>query len=227
MTRSLSSWIGGTTLALSAGALVAPVARADDRAICDRLIRDLAHSRDLTGIARCQEFYFQNPDADVPAGSFNRLVALGYRYLAIDPHAVTQYGDLSWVLWSKWTSWRQDPALMPDGKDRLREATDLLLKGRRLNPSNPAYHFEAAGRFFTMAYSYSPELTPLAIESYELTDHYLPQTTPVKIRARLQIGHIYRWLGNKPAAIAAYQRVLEIDPNNKVAESAIAKLVGP
>lgn len=202
-------------------------AHADDLALCERTITRLPQVRNLNVLAQCQELYFQNPDQESPPGSFNKLILLGYRYLEIDPRAVPQYGNTVWALWSKWTNWSRDPVTMPDGEHKLDEALALLRRGQLVNATDAVYHFEAGNSVFTIAYSYSPELAPLAIEYYDLADRLLITISPMKIRTRLQIAHIHNWRGDKAGARAGYLRVLEIDPSNSVAKRALERLEQP
>jgi tetratricopeptide (TPR) repeat protein len=204
--------------------LASAAAQAGELETCKQLMTRLDRSRNLVLISNCQDFYFLNPDHESPRGSFNNAVRLGYRYLAIDPHDVTQYGNTSWLLWSKWMNWKRDPSTMPDGEDKLDAAVRLLLQGRVYNPTNAAFHFEAGNSFGTMTRAYSPELAPLAIESFELADRHLPAVNSMKIRARIEVGHLHYWKQDFEAAKAAYYRVLEIDPQNHVARKTLERL---
>ena len=208
------------SLTLGAGA---KLAQADDLQTCQKALSHLSQVYSLDLLAQCQDFYWHNGDLDAPAGSFNNIIKLGYRYIALAPDAHEQYGNMAWLLWSKWCTYNRDHAQMPDGATKLEEAKQLLFSGRRANPNDADYFFESANMFFMMT-NYSPELVAEAIADYKRTDELTIQITQPKIRSRLNIAHLLRKGGDIPNAIVWYKRVLEIDPTNKVAQKCLEQI---
>jgi tetratricopeptide (TPR) repeat protein len=201
-----------------------PVDEAQD---CAHVLRNVDRIRQLSSLYACMDFYFLNQDLDPEPGSFNSIIRLGYRVLELDRHDVSTYGSVSWLLWSKWANWKEDPTRMPDGQFKLQEALALLDRGEKLNPRSPEYLIEAANTVWPIAQHHEASLYPRVIRWYSGADALLNRNDKRKVRVRLNLGHIYRKMGQIPEARRCYQAVLEIDPTNAVALRILESLEQP
>ncbi|MEO5667689.1 MAG: tetratricopeptide repeat protein [Bdellovibrionota bacterium] len=199
-------------------------ARADDATTCAQVLRNVERVRDKGVLLGCMDFYFSNQDLDPQPGSFNAVVRLGYRVLELDPSEVETYGNVSWLLWSKWVSWKEDPARMPDGQNKLAEAVALLDRGETFNSQSVEYFIEAANTLWPVAEYHDASLYARVIRWYRSANEGLATSDPRKIRTLLNLGHIHRKLGLKPDARRYYEAVLEIDPDNAVALRSLKSL---
>jgi tetratricopeptide (TPR) repeat protein len=202
----------------------APLLPRDEASDCARVLRNAEVVRDLRSLYACMDFYFLNQDLDPEPGSFNAIIRLGYRVLELDRHDVSTYGNVSWLLWSKWSNWKEDPTRMPDGQFKLEEALRLLERGERFNPRSPEFFIEAANTVWPIAQHHEASLYPRVIRWYSGADSLLPRGDKRKIRVRLNLGHIHRKLGQIPEARRYYEAVLEIDPTNSVARRSLDSL---
>ena len=187
-----------------------------DLAKCESTLKTLNQQTDLDVMNSCIEFYWHNGEYDDPPGSYNKLIRLGKRMVAVDPEQTGIYTMTAWLLWSKYATWRNHPENMPDGATKADEAMELLYQGRRANPEDAAYHNDCGDTITGLAQNYLPNLWAFVEESYRLADRYASESA-LKVRARLSLGHILRKQKKKSEAIKAYESVLEIDPTNRSA----------
>jgi tetratricopeptide (TPR) repeat protein len=183
---------------------------------CQAALQNLAQVTDIDLLNDCMEYYWHHGDEENPPGSYNNTIALGRRWVQVDPQATQTYTVVAWLLWSKWVTWSNHPEQMPDGATKAQEAIDLLLVGRAANSTDGDYHLDCGNTILPLAKFHLPQYYPFVEKSFQLADQYF--TDPAKkVRTRLNLGHTYRYENKKAEAIAAYKSVLEIDPNNTVA----------
>jgi tetratricopeptide (TPR) repeat protein len=192
---------------------------------CASVLANVHQVSDLDVLDYCADFYWHHGELETPEGSFNGVIALARRMLEIDPMQEEVYSSVSWLLWSKWATWKKDPAQMPDGEGKDLEAVALLLKGGEFYADSASYWASAVAVLFPLAKGYQPNLYPMIIEWAIKADQLgdLEQ----KVRARLNIGLAYRNLSNRIEAKAWFSRVLEIDPQNPIALRELKKLENP
>lgn len=194
-----------------------------DLPTCQNAVNNVARITDISLLNDCMDFFWHNGDAENPPGSFNNQITLGERWVQLDPQATQTYTVVAWLLWSKFATWQHDPKQMPDGATKAQEAIDLLLVGRRANPTDADYHLDCGETMLGLAKFHAPQYYSFVEDSYKLADRYF--TDPAKkVRARLNLGHTYRYENKIPDAIDAYESVLAIDPNNVVAQRYLAIL---
>jgi tetratricopeptide (TPR) repeat protein len=129
---------------------------------------------------------------------------------------------MAYLLWSKFATWRKNPAQMPDGEGREKEAIALIEKGGAYFPRDATYWLDAVHTTFPLAKHYWKDHFLKIIGWCRVADRYGNRVQ--KIRARLDIGHSYQQLERVSDALAAYRSVLEIDPTNRVALREIDEL---
>lgn len=196
---------------------------AAEAAYCQKVMDRLDRVTDQDQLARCTDFYWHNAGYENPPGSFNNVIRIGYRIIALDPQATSTYTGIAWLLWSKWVTWKKNPENMPDGETKADESIALLMRGRKANPTNAEYHLDAAQTIEPFARHHQPARNAFVLESYALADRYA-QVDSIKIRARLSTGHVLRRLGEKEKALRSYEAVLVLDPQNRVALRCIEEL---
>ncbi len=206
-------------------ALLTSVVQAADFPSCERALARLEQVRDTKLLTECMDYYFRNGDQDEPPGSFNKVIRLGYRVLDVDPTARDIYSDVAWLLYSKFSTWGTEPAKMPDGEGKDREAVALFERGRRYLDRDPLFHKSAGDTIWPLAQYHKAEYYPFVIEEYERVDS-LSTDKDLRVRVRLNLGHIHRKLEKKDEAIAWYRKVLELEPNNSVALKYLSQLEG-
>jgi tetratricopeptide (TPR) repeat protein len=196
-----------------------------DLARCESLSSNPNQTRDLEPLHYCMDFYWHSPGYDV---GFNKMIRLGYRVITLDRGDVETITTVAWLLYSKWVAFKiGSENAVPEDEGKMREALALLDRYSKYseNRSNPEYFLSAGHLLSPAARYYLPELYALVIEYFERAD-VLADTLKQKVRARLDIGHAYRLSKDAPRAIAAYERVLEVDPTNAVALRCIKELRG-
>ena len=188
------------------------------------IYRNAAHIDDTALLVAAAENVWHNPDLDDPPGSFNRIIDLNKRLLDIDPHAVDTYGTTAWLLWSKWVTWTQDPASMPDGATKVDEALALLARGDKANPGNAHYLFEAGSVLIPLVQYHRQDLRPV-LEDYlrrAAKGATSPPSFVVKAR-RTYASHLFM-VGEVAKARYWYRRVLDVDPDNEVATRRLRRI---
>jgi tetratricopeptide (TPR) repeat protein len=209
----------GATFATTASGALATSAGAAPKNELTRCIHAADHAsqiHDPALLVACMDFFFQNGEHDSPPGSFNRVIALGYRELELEPRNTSIYAEVAWLLYSKYATWTRAPDQMPDGESKAREAVELLLSGRKHLNGEASFHMEAGNTIWPLARYHLPEYYAFTIESFERADALAPPAK-TRVRARLNLGHIHRELGDREPAISWYRKVLDIEPKNAVA----------
>jgi len=196
----------------------------DERDQCEQVLRDVERIRNTQKLMTCMDFYFNNPMLDPEPASFNAIIRIGYRILELEPTNVPLYGNVSWMLWSKWANWKRDPSSMPDGEAKLQEAITLLENGARRNPHSADFFVEAGNTLAPIIFNHDTSVAPHAIDWYQRADGLLSLRDTRKVRVRLNLGHIFRKVDRISEARESYESVLRIDPKNKVALRALEQL---
>ncbi len=185
--------------------------------LSESVLRDLDRQYDTVLLKDCMGFYLDNQQYDSPQGSYNKAIRLGYQIVNIDRKDVDTYTTLAWLLWSKWVCWNKKPTRMPDGKGKADEAIELLNWGKQWNLESARFYKESADTIWPLAKHHRTDLYDFVIENYQTADLLSETNDPLRARVRLNLGHIYRQLGEKTLALYWYQKVLEIAPRNEVA----------
>ena len=179
------------------------------------------YSREILDV--CTDYFGHHPDPSGSPHGFASSVACIKRRIEIDPQDIEAYTLSAWLLWSDWVTWKLHPKRIPDGQGKVEEAVRLIKIGRAANPANAAYHLDAAQTLEPLARHHRPELMAFVIRYYLYAED-LATETALQIRVRLSLGHRYRQQGKTDDAIRWYQKVLEIDPENRVAQRYLDKL---
>ncbi|MEI8346983.1 MAG: tetratricopeptide repeat protein [Pseudomonadota bacterium] len=193
-----------------------------DAASCNRVVES---GQNLNQIYDCIDFYWHDGEYDNPPGSYNNVIILLKKAAAIDPMQYDNFTTAVWLLYSQYVSWEKDPVNNTWGQGKDQEAVAMVMQGRRYHRNYFPYNLETGMHMLNMARFHLPQYYPLAAECFELA-YQSAQNDKERIRALLTLGHTHRYQGQKEEAIAQYQRVLQIDPNNKVALNNIRLLGG-
>ncbi|MFP4176128.1 MAG: tetratricopeptide repeat protein [Candidatus Brocadiia bacterium] len=172
------------------------------------------------------DYLWHNQGLDSPPGSYNGILKLLDRRIELDPMNNSQYCDAAWLWWSKWVRWKDNPEEMPDGEEGVEKALKLLKKGRAANPKDPEYYFEAAMTINPLARFHVSEQYDF-VEAFLLRAEELvsEENDEMLVRVRKSIAHMYRLREMPERAIQWYRKVLEVDPENEVANRYLDRLL--
>lgn len=190
----------------------------------EKVLRDLNRQYDTDLLRECMGFYLDNQQFDNPEGSYNKAIRLGYQIVNIDRQDIDTYTTMAWLLWSKWVCWTKKPNRMPDGEGKADEAIELLNWGKQWNPKSARFYIESADTIWPLAKHYRTDLYGFLIENYRKAENLTGANDLLKVRVRLNLGHIYRQIGIKESAIYWYKKAMEIAPNNEIADRYLAQL---
>lgn len=190
----------------------------------ERVLQDLNYQHDTELLRECMGFYLDNQQFDSPQGSYTKAIRLGYQIVTIDHKDIDTYTTMAWLLWSKWVCWTKNPNRMPDGEGKADEAVDLLNWGKQWNLKSERFYKESADAIWPLAKYHRTDLYDFVIENYRKADLLAGSNDLLRVRIRLNLGHIYRQINEKKPATYWYKRVLEIAPNNEVAARYLAHL---
>lgn len=190
----------------------------------EKVLRDLNRQYDTDLLRECMGFYLDNQQFDNPEGSYNKAIRLGYQIVNIDRQDIDTYTTMAWLLWSKWVCWTKKPNRMPDGEGKADEAIELLNWGKQWNPKSARFYIESADTIWPLAKHYRTDLYGFLIENYRKAENLTGANDLLKVRLRLNLGHIYRQIGIKESAIYWYKKAMEIAPNNEIADRYLAQL---
>lgn len=190
----------------------------------ERVLQDLNCQYDTELLRECMGFYLDNQQFDSPQGSYTKAIRLGYQIVTVDRKDIETYTTMAWLLWSKWVCWTKNPDRMPDGEGKADEAVDLLNWGKQWNLKSGRFYKESADTIWPLAKYHRTDLYDFVIENYRKADLLAGSNDLLRIRIRLNLGHIYRQINEKKPAIYWYKRVIEIAPNNEVAARYLARL---
>jgi len=190
----------------------------------EKVLQDLNRQYDTELLRECMGFYLDNQQFDSPQGSYNKAIRLGYQIVNVDRKDIDTYTTVAWLLWSKWVCWTKKPNRMPDGEGKADEAVELLNWGKQWNLKSARFYKESADAIWPLAKYYRADLYDFVIENYRKADLLARANDLLRVRVRLNLGHIYRQIGKKKPAIYWYQRVLELAPNNEVAGRCLTQL---
>jgi tetratricopeptide (TPR) repeat protein len=144
----------------------------------------------------------------------------------LEPQAASTYCDTAWLLWSRWVSWKRDHEAMPVGEGGDKAAHALLLKGRQANLDSAPYHINAGMTMWGVATYHDATYYDFVLDSFHLAEEHAADMKTL-IQARLLVGHAYRKMDKPDEAIAAYRRVLDVDPQHEIATRLIDELENP
>lgn len=190
----------------------------------ESVLQDISRQYDTELLRESMGFYLDNQQFDSPEGSYNKAIRLGYQIVNVDRRDIDTYTTMAWLLWSKWVSWNKEPNRMPDGGGKADEAVELLNWGKQWNQKSARYYKESADTIWPLAKYYRADLYDFVIENYRKADLLAEANDLLRIRVRLNLGHVYRQTGQKRPAMFWYRRVLEIAPKNEVAGRYLAHL---
>lgn len=188
------------------------------------VIRGLDQCIDIELMCQLMEYYWHHAMLDTPPASFEGIIKLSYRVVELEPQSPEIYTNAAWLLWSRWVTWKQKPEgkLLGEGDDQT--AIALLLKGRKANMENAAYHFDAAMTVWGLAMHHKPEYFQFIIESLHLGDKYAGQNKRLQTNIRRTIGHAYRKTNRLEDAKKAYLRALELAPEDEIIKRLLKEL---
>jgi tetratricopeptide (TPR) repeat protein len=192
---------------------------------CQNVVQNLDTTTDTTLMYQCMDYLFVHNGQDVPVGSFNHVVAIGYRIIQVDPQNEQAYINTAWFLFSKWAAWRHNVQDMPDGEPRMKEALNLLAQGSKTLAGNADFFFDAGELILPEAW-YQDAALATQTENYLVQADALLTNKIKKTRTRLDMGHVFRHIGDKANALIWYRKVLEVDSNNAAALKRIKELTG-
>jgi hypothetical protein len=173
---------------------------AADSATCAKLVKNLSTSQDIDLMVDCMDHLFFNNGEDSPPASFNNVIAIGYRVIALSPQSEPTYINVAWLLYSKWVTWSHHPEQMPDGALKMQESLSLLEKGAQVFSSSAAY-FQDAGSLLNPAAWYESAALAAPCEKYLIRADQLSTDPKQKTRIRLDMGHLLRHLNDIPNAL--------------------------
>ncbi len=201
------------------------VVSANDFRRCEKLMDNLGTSTDLNLINICSEFYWHHQQYDRPVASYSNIIKLMKRYVEVDPYTIDEYTTAAWLLYSQWVHYKKDPEGRAYGKDKDIEAVAILVQGREFHLEDAYYHFWAGAQIEPMARHHDEKYYEFVLESYHLAEIHA-KDQKILVRSRLSLGHTYRVLNETAIAISWYKKVLEVDPNNKIAKNYLKQLEG-
>jgi tetratricopeptide (TPR) repeat protein len=153
-------------------------------------------------------------------GRYDDVIAICYRMVDLDPTFVDAYLSAAWLIWSKKTP------------QAYREAAALYDRGISANPDSWEIPYECGAFFYLWHMRWAKKMTP---------EHAAKAAVPYLRRAAQSVdkgnaskedrvkvwrafGHALRTAGQRDAAIRVFERVLEINPTDPIAEKELKKL---
>jgi len=189
----------------------------------DLMMAELATSTDVTLMSLMMDWYWHHGMLETPPGSFDRQIHIGYRFLELEPKSPNVITGTAWLLWSRWVSWKQDAERMPVGKGGDADALALLMKGREANLENGAYHFDAGMTMWGLARYHDEKYWTFIMESMRLADEHAGDEQ-VRYRARMTMGHAFRYQKKYEDAKTWYRKALETRPGDEIATRIIGEV---
>ena len=190
---------------------------------CERLVAQLSKSKNLKLMYECMDFYWHG-GLDPLGGQFTSIIKIGRRAVEINPTDAATYTNIAWLEWSGYATWLKYPSEVPDGAGRADRAVQLLNQGLKYLGNDANYRKDIADTIWPLAKNYRKDLLPFVVTHYEAAFN-LSTDVKIKVRAALNIGHVYRRdIQDKALAIFWYKKVLDIEPDNKVAKNYLQQL---
>jgi len=191
---------------------------------CNAVLANLSQETNLSVLDDCKDQFWDQ-------GKLDEFVALSYRCIDLDPNYEVDYEMINWVRLSQYVNEliAAHGAPLPDGDSKVIEAKQIYEQGAPRFKNDPTYFLDVGTTDMNIAFRNNiVEIFPVSLDAFERAETAATQAgnTALIIRARLDIGHNYRYAGQKDLAIAAYRRVLLLDPQNPVALHYIALLGG-
>jgi hypothetical protein len=219
--RSLIVFLAAMLLSLTAIASDNHASNSDQ--VCANLVANINKSRNVELMYECYDFYWHGGN-DPLGGQFTSMVKIGRRVVAVNPQDAQMYTGTAWLEWSGYVTWLKNPSEVPDGAGRADSAVQLLNQGLKYLGEDPLFRKDVADTIWPLAKNYRKDFFPFVITNYEaMLD--LTKDVKLKVRAALNIGHIYRRdLQDTALAIVWYKKVLEMEPDNKVAKNYLEQL---
>jgi tetratricopeptide (TPR) repeat protein len=175
-----------------------------------------ARLRSISRLESCMSYYFYHQQFEADQSPFWKVTQLGLRILELDPTQTGVYSDVAWLFYSQWRMKEGDPDFYNDAfSEGPRLARELLARGAAALPEDPQYFYEK-GMIEWIFVRYQEEWLEPAVASF-LKSAELSSEIKVKVRSRLNAGHIYRKAERLEEAREQYQAVLALDPGNEVA----------
>jgi len=203
--------------------LRAALAKDIDGHIGEMMMQQLDESNDANLMWLLMDHFWHHQEFDTPPGSYERIIRLCYRYVELEPQSPTVYSNAAWLLWSRWVTWKMNKDKVTIGEGDDKAALRFLLRGREANMDNAHYHFDAAMTLWGLAKNHDASYYQFIVESLKLGDTKVTETR-LQIRIRLTLGHAYRYQKKYDEARKAYQSVLVIDPEHKIATRILGEL---
>jgi tetratricopeptide (TPR) repeat protein len=192
--------------------------------ICSETMQNLDRVDDMEVLEQCQAFYWHNQFLDQPPGSYQNVARIIQRSLELDPFQPDQFSNLAFLRYSQWCLWKKHPEEAPYGLNGALDARKILEIGGFYNWDVPRFHLEAGIHFTTVARYHDETYYTPAIQFLERAAELSSGDPAAAARALISLGHVHRALDHIGDARACYQRALEVDPGNSIAEKQIRML---
>lgn len=192
---------------------------------CLSVYEQRAQVRSLSQLIDCMKYFTDEPDFTGRISTFDRSIELGRRALEVEPRSIYVYQELSWLLFSQWSTWnvyhRYEPRVA--GEDYYKEIFTILARGEELLGDDARFHDVAAKAVWNLAVFYMPEHYAFVIDHYKKADARATSTA-FRVRIRLDLAYAYLRQGSRNEAVQTYHSVLKLDAHQKIAQRYLALL---
>lgn len=184
-----------------------------------------AQVRDISLLVDCMKYFTEEPDFTGRISTYDRAIELGRRALEVAPRSIYLYQEVSWLLFSQWSTWNAYRAYVPEvvGQDYYKEIFTILAQGEEYLGDDAQFHDVAAKAIWNLALFYMPEHYAFVIDHYKKADARATSTA-FRIRIRLDLAYAYLRQGSRNEAVQVYNSVLKLDAQQKIAHRYLALL---
>jgi len=181
----------------------ASLIRASEKA-CAQLMNNLATSTDTGLMLECSHFYWHNQMLDSPPASYNNMIKIGYRYLELVPKDEEEYLNTTWLLWSRWVTFKQFKEKNPDANDEILKknfpfghnglalALELLKSGQRITKT-ASFYYSSAEAMWPVARFHDPSLYSFVLEGFTISQ-FIAKDKNEKLYAQVALGLVHKQL---------------------------------
>ncbi len=202
-----------------------PSARAEEstKRWCEARVNRLHQVRLEYDALNCAGFYFMHQELEQEDTPFAKVLAFSLRAVELNPKNFDTQLTVLWLNYSHWVMFRENPEFFSHYENSLSLAYKWADKIEFNFQSNGIAMKQLADQLVAIGIFYDPLILPRVISLYRRSE-LLSSDLNFKTRCRLSVAHTFRRMGDRVNALSAYQWVLQISPNNKIAEKFIREL---